>query len=92
MICLIILLSSKSSQKAGGQNVLPHTKSDDNSPPKVLCFAKSLEKILAKCISSLQVERIKISVNGPSFDVIVRQVPFLMSFSINGDQVFFYLS
>ena len=88
---MINILNSNSGQKAGGQTPYPIQNPMTIRHLKSNVFAKSLKQVLVKCMSSLLIKCIKIPVKGPSLDVIVRQVSFLRSFSINGDKVF-YLS
>ena len=81
-------MSSESHHKAEGQNAVPHTKSEEKKRyPNSDFFLKSLKMILAMYNSSLLTMCIKIPVKESSFDVTVRHISSLTSFSfivVNG--------
>ena len=60
IIGLIISFSSNSRQKARGNNAVPHTDLKTVHHVKYAFFTKSLQMILAKCLSSLNVKCINI--------------------------------
>ena len=80
-----------SSQKAEGQNALPHTKSEEKHYPKtcLFFFLKSLKIILAMYVSSFLTMCIKIPVKKSSLDVTVRHIFSLTSFSFMAELVFY---
>ena len=87
MIWLIIILSSKIRQKAGGHNAVPHTKIRRKKPA---LFKKALKIIFAKYGSPFEVKFIKNPVKAPSFDVIKRDVSSMTSFSFSVESVFLF--